>query len=389
MFENIDIVSLIDIGVITFLIYIVLVWFKRTRAAFVLTGILIVSLVYLLAQQFNLFLTTWVLRGFYAVILVALVIIFQEEIRRFFEQVALWSTSPHLRGRMEKRLRGYESEALVRTLNDLSREKIGALIVIRGKNLIFGYLTGGMELGGRLSEPLLKSIFDPHSPGHDGAVIISGDRISRFGTHLPLSKNLAKLEFGGTRHAAALGLSEISDALCIVVSEETGRVSVAHHGDIRHVGDPAEMLRVIEKFYRGISPAKEKGSWFGIIFKNWKEKTIALVLAVLLWFVQVYGSQIIYKTVTIPVNYAEAPSQFQIVDVKPKKVDITFSGQRKNLYFLRDKHVQIYLKTLNLREGTQNLKITGSELAFPSNIKLENISPTRVSIEAKKTGETE
>lgn len=385
MFQKIGLSDIVDVGLMSFLIYIVLVWFKRTRAAFVMTGIIIIAAVYLIAQQFNLVLTAWVFQGFFAVILIAMVVIFQEEIRRFFEQVALWGVRPRLGRRRPIHLPPPEVEALVRTLSDLARQKVGAIVVLKGENMVVGHLDAGTELGGRLSEPLLKSIFDPHSVGHDGAVVVEGDRITQFGVHLPLSKNFRKLEHKGTRHAAALGISELTDALCIVVSEESGDISVARHGEIRKLPNVESLLNAIERFYHEISPRREVSAWREYVFKNYKEKAVAIGLALMLWFVHVYGSEVIYKSFKLPVQYAELPEHMEITEINPKEVEVTFSGTRRDLYFLRSGAVKIYLNTLEIKKGAQTIPLVGSDIIFPKNINLEDIDPSRVRVQVKDT----
>ena len=165
--------GLCDIAIVTLVLYTFLVALKRTRrSGLIFTGIVIVGAVYLAARKFNLLLTVALLQGFFAVILVALVVIFQEDLRYFFERVALWWLERRLplSKRKAARLPRRDVETLARTLSDLARAKIGALIVIRGHDSIARHLNGGEEVKGLLSEPLLKSIFDPHSIGHDGAV---------------------------------------------------------------------------------------------------------------------------------------------------------------------------------------------------------------------------
>jgi len=387
VFSEVGISGVVDIAIMALIIYLVFVWFKRSRAAIVLSGMLIMATVYFLAQQFNLVLTAGVFQLFFAVILFAIVVIFQEEIRRFFEQVAVWSFSRRLsRGRIGH-FPSEDMEVLVRTLTDLARKKIGALIVIKGRSHIAEYLDGGVDLGGRISEALLKSIFDPHSIGHDGAVVIEGDHILQFGAHLPLSKNLRKFGLGGTRHAAALGISEMTDVLCLVVSEERGTISFARHGDMRIVNDPESLAHIIERFYRDINPHRKESMWTGFFRRNYKEKLIALGLAVLLWFVQVYGSKVVYMTYTVPVEYAELQPGLEIKEIKPKNVDITFSGPRRLLYFLNKDQIQLFLRTLNLRPGTRTIAISGSNLSFPKNIKLADIEPKRVKVEVREKDE--
>ena len=165
-FDNISVSSVIDVTMITVVIYGTLLWLRRTRrAALILAGILIVAASYLLAVWFDLVLTTAVLRGFFAVFLLALVIIFQEELRYFFERIAQWSLRPRLPGfrTVGRPLSAQDVETLTRTVVDLSAERIGALIIVRGRDLIARHLRGGEKLDGMLSEAILKSIFDSHS----------------------------------------------------------------------------------------------------------------------------------------------------------------------------------------------------------------------------------
>ncbi len=272
-----------DILFLALILYGVLVWFKRTRSAFVLTGIVIVGIFYVLIRQFNLVLTTALFERFFAVLLIALVVIFQEELRYFFEQIAVWSLNRRRAWRKAPPLLREEVEVIGRTLTDMSKERIGALVVLKGNDLILRHLHGGYELGGRVSEPLLKSIFDPHSLGHDGAAIVEGNRLTSFATHLPLSKNVAKLGKFGTRHAAALGLSELSDALCMVVSEQSGVISAARDGEIVPVVGPENLFALLDNFYSEMSPRHGDRLWHDFLRKNWREKTISLVAALFLW----------------------------------------------------------------------------------------------------------
>lgn len=384
MFKEIGISGIIDIAFMTFLIYLILMWFKKSRAAVVMTGMIIVAVIYFVAQQFNMILTAGVFQLFFAVILFAVVVIFQEEIRRFFEQIALWGFRRHRRRRQAVRLYPEEVETLVRTMVDLAHEKIGALIVIRGKSPIAGHLDAEIELNGDLSDQLIKSIFDPHSDGHDGAMIIEGNQAIAFGAHLPLSKNFKKLDRGGTRHAAALGISELSDALSLVVSEEKGTISYARHGEIRHVADAEALSHLIDRFYKEISPHKERTWWFSLFTKNYREKLIAIAIALVLWIFQVYGAKVVYETYTIPVEYAELAPDLAIESIEPNKVEVTFSGPRRVIYFVNKEKIRLFLSTLNLKPGTRTLKVLPSSLSFPKKIKLESIEPTRVVAKIKR-----
>ena len=179
-FRSISLPDILDMAVVSGFIYAVLLWFEWTKAAFVARGILILAVLYVLARQMGMVLTTWIFHGFFAIFVIALVIIFQEEIRRFFERLALWSwrRGPPIPFRSEMR------EILVQTTGLFSHSHLGALIVLRGKDLLERHTEGGYDLDGKISGALLQSIFDIHSDGHDGAVIIESGRIRQFGVHL-------------------------------------------------------------------------------------------------------------------------------------------------------------------------------------------------------------
>ncbi|MCB1124343.1 MAG: diadenylate cyclase [Verrucomicrobiae bacterium] len=377
--QEVGLSGFLDILFMTLLIYTLLVWSRRTRAASVLTGIVIFAGIYLIARQFNLSLTAAILEQFFAVILIALVVIFQQELRYFFERVATWSFSRSILGKNDAQLDREEVEVLVRTLKDLAQERVGALVVIRGRDLILRHLEGGQECNGKLSESLLKSIFDTHSKGHDGAVIIEGNRIASFSVQLPLSKNLEKMSEGGTRHAAALGLSELCDALCLVVSEERGVISVASNGDIRRVRDENHLARLIRSFYHTIDPKKDVKLLDIIFKKNWRDKLVALGLSLALWIVLVNGAKTAYRTLSIPVEYGQLPPELKVDSVNPEKVVVTFRGVRRSFFFVRQDAIEINVP-LTPEVGSQRFRLGPGQMTFPKNLVLETIEPNLVEI---------
>src|SRR6266536_5120380 len=256
-FPTITFAEIVDIIFVAVLLYTAIVWARQTRAAFVVRGLLILGGIYIIARYLDLQMTAWVFQGFFAIFLIMIVVIFQEELRQFFERIAVWS----LARKRVPALGSHTSDILVRTLSDLAKEHIGALMVIRGNDPLERHITGGIPLDGKLSGPLLKSIFDPHSPGHDGAVLIEQDHITRFSAHLPLSKNLTQLTNVGTRHSAALGLAELTDALCLVVSEERGRISVARNSRLKAISNPQELGLQLQQFLHEKYPPAAEQKW--------------------------------------------------------------------------------------------------------------------------------
>jgi uncharacterized protein (TIGR00159 family) len=403
--REIGISGFFDIAFMSLLIYSVLMWFKRTKATFVLIGIVIIGLVYLFARLFNLVLTAFVLQAFFAVILVAIIVIFQEELRQlfgqvpeklrqffeqipervrtFFERIPVWGMSPR-----EKSMSHVprEIQTLAKTIVDLANKKNGALIVIHGKSDLLRHLDGGVDLNGEISEPLLKSIFDPNSLGHDGAVVIEKGRISKFSCHLPLSKNFRQLQNRGTRHAAALGLAELTDALCIVISEERGTISFARNGELHQVGTE-QLILLLEDFYEEISPFTDSDPWHSPFTRNYKEKILAVIITLALWFVFVYGSNLHHQSFTVPIEYADLPSGYKVVAVEPKAVTVSFLGPRRAFYFFNEKEIRLFINVPNTSEGVKAVTLSESNLSFPKDITLERIEPrtVRVQIDEVKT----
>lgn len=279
--KQVRVADVLDVLLVGTLVYALLLWFKRTRAAFVALGLLLLAVVYTVAFLSGMYMTVRLFQGFFAVFIVAVIVIFQEEIRSVFERIAVWS----LTGGVFKAAPTHRQvEVLVSSLGDLARDHIGALVVLRGMDPLDRHLEGGWDLNGDLSEALIKSIFDSHSLGHDGALIVEEGRVSRFGVQLPLSKDFSKITNLGTRHAAALGLSERADALCLCISEETGRISFALRGELVPVRDLEELQDGIEVFLTKHLP-RDAGNFVGnFLTENSKEKAIAAGVAILLWY---------------------------------------------------------------------------------------------------------
>ncbi|MEK7388315.1 MAG: diadenylate cyclase [Elusimicrobiota bacterium] len=272
-----DIMDMLLVGT---LIYGLLLWFKRTKSAFVALGLLLIVVVYTFAVQAGMYMTIRLFQGFFAVFVIGVIIIFQEELRSMFERIAVWSLTG---GVLKTAPTHRQVEILVSSLGDLGREHIGALVVLRGLDPLDRHVQGGWDLNGDLSEALIKSIFDSHSLGHDGAFIVEEGRVTRFGAQLPLSKDFSKITNLGTRHSAALGLSERCDAMCLVVSEETGKISFALRGDLLAVRDLEELQDGIEIFLTKHLPKTPQSRLYQFLADNMREKAIATVVSILLW----------------------------------------------------------------------------------------------------------
>ena len=238
-------VDVVEILIISFLFYYILLWIKNTRAWNLFKGIMIILIFILLALIFHMNTILWLAENLLSVGLLALVIIFQPELRKALENLG----GKNLFGRWfnfgktdNDRFSDRTIEELIKASYAMGKVRTGALIVVEDEILLNEYVRTGIDVDAIISSQLLINIFEKNTPLHDGAVIVRGDRVVSATCYLPLSDSLVLSKDLGTRHRAAAGISEVSDSLTIVVSEETGKVSIALRGQIYH-GVDADFLR--------------------------------------------------------------------------------------------------------------------------------------------------
>jgi len=234
----------IDIGIIAFVIYRIIDLIRGTRAVQMLIGLVVVFLAFLLSQYFDLYALNWVLDNFLGSILLVIVIIFQDDIRRALTQVG---TRPFFG--VESGLHGQDLEEIVRAAVSLASKRIGALMVLQRDVGLNYFVEVGTRLDARVSKELITSIFQPLSPIHDGALIIHKGRIIAAGCFLPLTTNPHVSKTLGTRHRAAIGLTEETDAVVIVISEEEGAISMVREGRITRDLDAATLRSTLQRLF--------------------------------------------------------------------------------------------------------------------------------------------
>jgi diadenylate cyclase len=375
--ENFRVVDAFDIAVIAVLLYGVLLWFRQSASRSVVVGVSAMMLLYFAARTFDMYLTSLVFQTAFTVILVVMVVLFQEDIRRVFERVAGWGGFGRMRPGTTARLR--EFNTLVEAAFALAARKTGALIALVGREPMRRHVTGGVGLSGRITEPILFSIFDPSSPGHDGAVIIERDRIERFGAHLPISKNHKELHGRGTRHAAALGLSECSDALVVVVSEERGLVSVAEHGVLREVLSAAELIARLDRFHEDRFPRKLETTWKRLAARHVPLKLLAVLLAVAAWFVLAFNVERIQTTVLVPIEYRNIPKQARVDPLAPVEAYVTLSGSELSFRLLDTRVLKISIDLTGVTDA-KTIPISPDSLTLPSNVRVDRIEPEEIEV---------
>lgn len=249
---GLGIIDVIEIILISFFVYQFMVWIKYTRAYSLLKGILVILLFLLIAYLFKMNTILWIVAHLASAMLIAVVVIFQPELRKVLEQLGqknfMASIIPFDNGKdVQERFTDKTINELIKASFDMGEVKTGALIVIEQNILLTEYERTGINVDAVLSSQLLINIFEHNTPLHDGAVIVRGNRIVAATCYLPLSDNMELSKQLGTRHRAGVGISEVTDSLTIIVSEETGQVSAAQDGRLMRNISSARLRELLEK----------------------------------------------------------------------------------------------------------------------------------------------
>lgn len=373
-------VDALDITAVAILLYGGITWLRRSHAALVALGIALLAAVYGGARVLDMELTALAFQGFFAVLLVVLVVIFQEDLRQGFEDLAGWALGrrEHVRPRLDT------TQILVEALGNLAKRRIGALVVVPGLQPLRRHVHGGIELGGRLSVPLLESLFDPNSPGHDGAVVVENRVVSTFGVQLPLSRNVARRADLGTRHSAALGLAELTDACCVVVSEERGTISVASGGLLRQLGGLQELGSTLEGFFRRSLPLSQRRSFLRRLLTEQRSlKLLATGVATGLWLIFVPGSEPAEQTLRIPVAVS-LPAGHELALVQPASVQAILRGRRRDFLFLDAGELAVHVDASASRPGRRRVALQRSDVTGQNGITVQSLSPESVEIAVQR-----
>ncbi|MGI6204645.1 MAG: diadenylate cyclase CdaA [Anaerovoracaceae bacterium] len=254
--------DVIDVALVAFLIYKVLGFIRESRAEQLVQGLLILVLATWVSGLFHLYTLNWLLKSLLTVGILALIIVFQPELRRGLEQVGRGKfVKPAQFGRMSREQSVHIVREFVEAVEGFSAKKTGALIVFERQTSLSDICESGEILDAEISANLLGNIFYEGAPLHDGAVIIRGDRIHAAGCVLPLTENLDLPSELGTRHRAGIGITEKSDCLTLIVSEESGIISIARDGRIERYLDAKTVEKTLLSLYMNGNEEKKKEKW--------------------------------------------------------------------------------------------------------------------------------
>lgn len=262
--QSFHLTYIVEILILTVIIYELLIWVKNTRAWTLLKGIVVVTAFVLISYFFHLTTLTWLMSKTAGVLVTVVVIVFQPELRRALEQLgrkniifSIFGTSAVI-AEEDRRSRDKINSEIVKAVFEMSKVKTGALIVMEKKVILNEYERTGIPIDALISSQLLMNIFEHNTPLHDGAVFIRNQRVVAATCYLPLSDNMELSKELGTRHRAGVGISEVSDSLTIIVSEETGAVSIAESGKLTRSVSPDDLKAKLAEITQSVDDGKRK-----------------------------------------------------------------------------------------------------------------------------------
>ncbi len=259
--------DIVEIVLIAILLYYVILWFRKSRAWSLLKGITVLVVIMVIAALLNLSTIVWLVNKTLSAGIIALVIIFQPELRRALEELGkknvLFKVLKIGGNLMDDTFDDQSIDEITRATLEMAKAKTGALIVISQEHDLQQYIETGIQINANITSQLLINIFEKNTPLHDGAVIIRGNRIVAATCYLPLSESISLSKDLGTRHRAGLGISEVTDCIVIIVSEETGSISIAKEGKLIRNADAAILKSELHKAQGSEEDKKSKKFWKG------------------------------------------------------------------------------------------------------------------------------
>ncbi len=375
--------EIIDIFIVSLAIYIVLLFVKQTKSYFVLSVSLFLVALNFFSQNLNLALTRSVLQPLSTLTFIIIAIVFQREIRRFFR----WITTgqQNLFSRTHTISRAVSAEIAEAALY-MAEKRIGGIFVFPGKQEIDDLIEGGQQRNGTITKELLLSIFDTSSPGHDGAVIIENDTIKMFGVHLPLARNY-NFRKAGTRHRASTGITEDTDAIAIVISEERGVISIAKGGQLERIKDESALRELLKKL-TGESENVPQGFWHYFILSNAKTKLAAVAVAFTLWTVLVMQTGVVKKEFMVPLSFQLLPTTLEIDSQAGKtEISVILQGRSRDITAFDPTKLEVKVDAKEFATGTRPIKISEDMISVPSYLSVIEIDPEDVTISIKEKSE--
>ncbi len=364
----------VDIILNSYILFRLYVLFRGTNAFRVLIGILVLWFFLRVSAFFGLIVTSWAMQGIIAVAALIIVVVFRNEIRSILQarnmRTILWG--------IPKRPVRTPVETVAEAVFEMARRHVGGLIVLPGNEDLSEHAHGGIPWHGKISKEMIMSIFWEGNPVHDGAAIIQGDRVTEVGAVLPLTRREDLPYYYGTRHRAAVGLAELTDALVIVVSEERGQVSAAKGQKFRTVVEKEALKEILED-HAGVS-AKQGG--------RRKAEQLELATAAVLSFLFIGGVWFSFTrgldtliSLEVPIEYMNRDPGLEILETSRNTVTLELSGSGSLIRSIRPDQVQVRLDLSRVRPGNNTIVLMPENVSVPPGVFLKGIRPSSVDVE--------
>lgn len=362
----------------TFLLYQLYSWFRGTRAMQVLLGLGVVTIIYFATRFLDLYMTSWVLQELGTVLIILIIVVFQTEIRQTLYRFSLLR---HILD-SDHKTQHSQFQEIAETLFRMASCKTGALIVFQCNESLHDLMTNGVVIDSEITPQMLESIFYDGAPFHDGAALINNGRIEKAACHLPLSVSPDVPQHLGTRHRAALGLSERSDAVIVAISEERGEISLVTAGTFRRMHTPTELIMALDELFRSEteSPRITLRQRF---FSNMLPKVL-LLMGVCVFWVLITTRQGQITTVTAPVRLHGVPDDIFLLRTLPEDVTVQIKALSSLAPPPSKLDLTAEIDASGIREGTTAIRVSTTDITAPSGMIVTSVSPSTIRFSAER-----
>jgi uncharacterized protein (TIGR00159 family) len=365
--------DIVDVTLNSYILFRLYILFRGTIVFRVLIGIASLLFIERLAALLGLIVTSWFIQGITAAAALIIVVVFRNEIRTILQarnlRSILWGM-PH-------RAETAPVETLTESVFELARRRIGAILVVPGREDLRGVIQGGLTWRGLISREMILTIFWQGNPVHDGAAIVQGNRIGTVGAILPLTQRVDLPSHLGTRHRAAVGLTETSDALAIVVSEERGSVQLAMGGELQEIGDPGRLTAVLHE-HLGLRTGEHRLRRQERI-KLFAAASVSLLLVTAVWFSVSRGLDSL-TSLDVPVVYANRDTRMEILEASSNSVRLNLAGSGALLRSLRPEQVNVRIDLKWALAGKNRFVLTSDNVSLPPGVSLRSCEPAAIEV---------
>lgn len=375
---------LLDIAIFALGIFFLTRALRATGTWKIAVGVIVAGVLAAVASLLGLRGVEWIFFNLSQFALIVLIVIFQPEIRKVLERTTF------LLGSQSHRVRQEIGHLIEETLFELASRKWGAIIVLPGKDPLEQWVTEGVQVDAIPSFPLLMSIFDPTSPGHDGAVIVEQGRVARIGVHLPLSQSARLSDAYGTRHHASMGLAEKTDSMVLTVSEERGKISIFHNGVMTPVREHGDVSAHLQNFFQMRGLAGSSGGKAGRKRTRpaFADIAFSLVAAVLFWTLVIMGKTENQEMIfSVPIQYSGLQKNLILEGNVPSEVKLHLVGASSQLSALDFSRLRVQVDLAEVGEGEQVVALDEKNVIVPKRVEVVDINPSSLRIAVKELHE--